>query len=382
MSDAAAEAREPFLEAPHRALRRRVAEFVQERLLPANLDEKATNAPRRFLDLLAADDLLELVLPDGGGMPDLRSLCVVREELAWASGLADLMFAMQGLGSHPLRLAGDEALREAILPGLRSGEQIAAIAITEPEAGSDLGGIRVRANRDGGDYVIDGEKIFISNAGHATFYSVLVRTGSEADGRHGLAFLLVEADRPGLRVEPLSLLSPHPIGRVLFDGVRVPADHLLGKEGEGFDLALRTLNFFRPTVGAAAVGFATRALDEARTHVRARRQFGRALSEFQGVQHMLADMATDVEAARLLVHRAAAGVDAGRDAPMEASMAKLFATECAGRVVDRAVQLLGAKGLVEGTPVERLYREVRGLRIYEGTSEIQRNLIAREILRR
>lgn len=386
MSGAGPDPREPFLEPAHLALRERAAAFVRERLAPAGIDEEAADAPRRCLELLAADGLLDHVVPAayGGAAErlDLRSICVVREQLAYGSGLADLMFAMQGLGSHPLLLGAAEELRARLLGGVRTGGQIAAIAITEPEAGSDLGGIRLTARADGDDYVLDGEKTFISNAGHATFYSLLARTGAPEEGRDGLSFFLVEADRPGVSVERLDLLSPHPIGRVLLSGCRVPATRLLGREGEGFDLALRTLNFFRPTVGAAAVGFAARALDEAVGHVRQRVQFGRALARFQGVQHMLADMATEVDAARLLVHQAAAAVDAGRGAPDRSSMAKLYATESAWRVVDAAVQLLGARGLLAGAPVEKLYREVRALRIYEGTSEIQRNLIAREMLGR
>jgi len=343
---------EPFLETGHRDLRDRVDAFVRESLEPAGIDEGAAGSARRVLDLLAGAGLLEHAVParfGGAAEPiGLRSICVIREALARGSALADAMFVM----------------------------------ITEPGAGSDLGAIETTARRDGDGYVLQGVKSFISNAGLATFYTVLARTGQPEDGRDGLAFFLVEAGRPGLRTEPQRLLSPHPIGELHFDGCRVDAESRLGEEGEGFRLAVETLNFFRPSVGAAAVGFADRALDEARDRVSARVQFGRELAKFQGVQFMLADMATGTEAARLLVQRAAAAQDAGAPRPALASMAKLFATENAGRVVDAALQLHGASGLVAGSILERLYREVRALRIYEGTSEIQRSIIAREILRR
>ena len=374
-----------FLEPRHADLRERIDVFVRDRLEPAGVDEKAPGAARRMLEILAGEGLLDHIVPrefGGASEPlDLRAICCVRERLARGSGLADLMFAMQGLGSSPVLLGGSDEIRARLLPGLRTGEQIAAIAITEPGAGSDLGAIAMTARREGGEYVLDGVKQFISNAEDATFFSVLARTGAPGDGHRGLTFLLVEADRPGLAVEPMQLLSSHPVGRVTLSGCRVPEANRLEGEGEGFRAALRTLNFFRPSVGAAAVGFAVRALEASIAHARGREQFGLPLTEFQGVQHMLADMATGTEAARLLVRRAAAVHDRGEARPEAASMAKLFATENAGRVADLAVQLHGASGLLRGSVVERLYREVRALRIYEGTSEIQRNLIARSLLR-
>ncbi len=374
-----------FLEPGHIELGERVDAFVRDRLEPAAIDEEAPDAPRRALDLLADGGFLEHIVPKayGGAAErlDLRSICVIRERLARGSGLADTMFVMQGLGSHLLLLGGSEALRAEHLPQLPTGKHAAAIAITEMEAGSDLGSISTAARRDGDEYVLDGAKSYISNAGFATFYTVLARTGAPEDGRRGLSCFLVEADRPGLQVEPQRLLSPHPIGRVRFQGCRIPEGHRLADEGDGFRLAVQTLNFFRPSVGAAANGFAYRALEETRNRVRKRVQFGRPLAEFQGVQHILADMATGTDAARLMVQQAAAAHDSGSGRRELASMAKLFATENAGRVADSAVQLHGAAGLVAGSIVERLYRQVRGLRIYEGTSEIQRNLIAKEILR-
>jgi acyl-CoA dehydrogenase len=290
------------------------------------------------------------------------------------------MFVMQGLGSSALLHGGNATLRDDLLPGLRRGEQVAAVAMTEPEAGSDLGAIRVTARRDGDGYVLDGVKQYISNGGEATFFTVLARTGPVEERHRALTFFLVEADRDGIAVEPIPLLSPHPVSRVTLDGCRVPAGNLLGEQDRGIDLALGALNFFRASVGAAAVGFARRALEASLEHAGRREQFGRPIAAFQGVQHQLADMAVQVDAARLLVLRAAASRDAGEDRPLLASMAKLFATEAAGRVVDTAVQIHGASGLVAGSVVEKLYREVRALRVYEGTSEIQRNLIAREIL--
>jgi acyl-CoA dehydrogenase len=375
-----------FLEPRHESLAARVGDFVRDRLAPARIDDEAPGAALRLLNLLAQEGILDHVVPapyGGAADPlDLRSICVVREALASASGLADALFIMQGLGSHPLLLGGAEALKAEFLPGLRTGEQAAAIAITEPDAGSDLGAVATTARRDGDDYVLDGHKHFISNAGFATFYSLLARTGSPSEGRHALTFFLVEDDRAGLSTSPQRLISPHPVGEVRLQGCRVPASHRLGEEGSGFDLALKTLNFFRASVGAAAVGFAARALGESLSHAAARRQFGQAIAEFQGVQFYLADMATQIDAARLLVQQAAAAQDRGEGRPELASMAKLFATEAAGRVADLAVQIHGGAGLVAGSPVERIYREVRSLRIYEGTSEIQRNVISRELLRR
>jgi acyl-CoA dehydrogenase len=382
----AAAAADPFLDPAHLELASRVESFVRDRLRPAAIDEEAPGAALRMLDLLAAGGLLDHAVPSryGGASEtlDLRAICVTRSVLARGSGLADALFVMQALGSHPLLLAGTETLREALLPGLRRGEQAAAFALTEPGAGSDLGAIATTARRDGDDYVLEGAKWLISNAGFATFYTVLARTDGEGDPRRALSFFLVEDDRPGLTARPQRLLSSHPVGELRFEGCRVPSSHRLGEEGEGLAVALRTLNFFRPSVGAAACGFAARALDESLRWVAARRQFGRTLADFQGVQHRLADMATELEASRMLVHRAAAEQDRGQGRPEAAAMAKLYATEAAGRICDAAVQLHGGAGLLAGSAVERLYREVRALRIYEGTSEVQRNLIARELLRR
>lgn len=310
----------------------------------------------------------------------LRALCLVRAALAYRSPLYDLMFVMQGLGSHAVALAGSQAQRCSYLPAVASGDAIAALALTEPEAGSDLSAIRTRARRDGSaGYVIDGEKTFISNAGLATHYVLYARTDEHP--KKGLTAFLLPADTPGVRTEPLALLcDDHPIGRVLLEQVRLPAAARIGAEGQGLSLALGTLEVFRPSVGAAAVGMARRALDESVQRVQTRVQFGQPLAAFQATQLALAEMATDCEAAALLVTHAAARIDAGAPALPVSAMAKLYATEAAQRVVDRALQLHGGSGLVRGCVIERLYRDVRALRIYEGTSEIQKLVIARALL--
>ncbi len=311
---------------------------------------------------------------------DWRGCCLAREALAAASPLADAVFALQALSGLPLAIAGGEAA-ERWLPELYAGRAMGAFAMTEPEAGSDLGAIATRARRDGGDYVLSGRKVFISNAGIADFYVVFAATDPEAGGRRLSAFC-VPAGSAGLTfVRPMVLSSPHPLGEIALDECRVPGALRLGDEGRGLALGLKTLDRLRPTVGAAACGMAARALAEALAHAKARRQFGRALSEFQMVQEKLARMATDLTAARLLVYRAAWQADRG-DAriTLEAAMAKAFATEAAQRIVDDAVQLLGGAGVLASHPVDRLYRSVRALRIYEGTTEIQHLVIAGRLL--
>lgn len=344
--------------------------------------------PRQVVATLAQAGLLDecVAQPDGDGVRPLsvRALCLIRAALAYRSPLYDLMFVMQGLGSHAVSQAGSAAQRAAYLPRVATGQALAALALTEPGAGSDLAGIQTRATRtsDGG-YRIDGQKVFISNAGCATHYVVYART--DAHPKKGLSAFLVPADAAGLSVTPMRLLcDDHPIGAVNFAGVLVPADARIGDEGQGMSLSLSTLARFRPTVGAAAVGMAARALDEAIAHVRRRQQFGQALSTFQATQMRLAELATELQAAALLVQHAAQAIDrggAGHDTVGTASaMAKLYATEVAGRVVDGALQLHGGCGLVAGSVLERLYRDVRALRIYEGTSEVQKLIIARGLL--
>ena len=312
---------------------------------------------------------------------DVRSICLVREALAARRGLADFAFALQGLGSGPLSLFGSAAQRRAYLPRVAAGRAIPGFALSEAAAGSDVGAMRATARRDGAGYVLDGQKTWISNAGIADFYVVFCRL--PAGGDRSYAAFVVDADNPGLRIaERLEVIAPHPLGTLELEACRVPAGALVGEPGRGLRVALATLDVFRPTVGAAALGLARRALDEALDHVRRREVFGQPLADHQLTQAKLADMATAIDASALLVYRAAWARDRGGAARVtrEAAMAKLFATEAAQRVIDDAVQLLGARGVLAGAPVERLYREVRALRIYEGTSEIQRLVIAGQVL--
>ena len=330
--------------------------------------------------------LLALVAPGAHGgrfdPPSSVALCLARERLGQISPLADLAFAMQGLGSFPITLAGSDALRAEWLPRVARGEVVAAFAITEEDAGSDLAGIATTATRDGDGYVLDGEKVFISNAGVAGMYTVFAATAPAGERRRLSAFV-VPADARGLETEPMEVLGGHPIGRVRLSGVRVPSSARIGDEGAGMAVALGTLHRFRPTVGAAAVGFAQRALDETVRHVKSRVQFGAPLAEREAVQMRIADMACAVEGARLLVYRAARAADDGasrEELGRTGSMAKLVATEAAQRVVDQAVQLHGGRGVLAGGIVARLYEDVRALRIYEGASDVQRLLIARDLL--
>ena len=311
-----------------------------------------------------------------------RDLCIIREELAYIAALADVMFGVQALATQPIVIAGTEEQRKKYLPPLARAETIGAFALTEPEAGSDASAISLRAKKVIGGYSLTGSKRFISNAGIAQTYVVFASTEPDAKAKRISAFI-VEADFAGFSVkEKTRLLSPHPIGVLSFDECFVPQDHLLGIEGTGLKIALQTLDILRCTVGACAVGFARRALREAIAYSRSRKQFGRAIAEFQGIQFKLAEMATDLEASRLLVYEAAAVLD--RKEPnleMKSSIAKLFATEAAQRIIDQALQIHGGNGVVAGHIMERLYRDVRALRIYEGTSEIQKLLIARELLK-
>ena len=374
----------PLFEDRHRELHGRLT-GLRERLEPVAAQGDAGDedaAGREAIRVCAALGLCRLLVPAGNGGDglELRALCVVREALAAASGLADAVFAVQGLGSYPIALSGHPDLAARYLPGVAAGTEIAAFALTEPEAGSDAGAMTTRAVREGDDYVIDGTKTFISNATIASFVTVFART-SDASRRAVSAFV-VDASAPGLSIaRRQTVVAPHPIAELRFDRCRVPASSRLGEEGDGMRLALGTLDFFRGSVGAAACGLAARALDESLARAASRRQFGSALADFQLTQAALADMATELDAARLLVHRAAWTKDRGAErVTREAAMAKLFATEAAQRIVDRAVQIHGGTGVERGRVVERLYREVRALRIYEGTSEIQRLVIARHLL--
>jgi acyl-CoA dehydrogenase len=316
-----------------------------------------------------------------GAPIDVRTLCLTRETLAYHHALADFAFAMQGLGSGAISLFGSDELRDRYLPGVADGRLIAAFALSEPEAGSDVASIATTATPDGDGYVIEGEKTWISNGGLADVYVLFARTG-EAPGARGLSAFVLDADTPGLRVaERIPAIAPHPLARLELDGVRVPASDRIGAPGEGFKVAMATLDVFRPTVGAAALGFARRALDEALQRTTERELFGAPMAELPLVQAKLAEMALGVDASALLVYRAAWTKDVvGGRVTREAAMAKLHATETAQRVVDDAVQLFGGLGVTVGSVVERLYREVRALRIYEGASEVQQLIIARAAL--
>ncbi|HVO94919.1 MAG TPA: acyl-CoA dehydrogenase family protein [Terriglobales bacterium] len=323
--------------------------------------------------------------PYGGARATVqtRDLCVIREELASHSALADVMFGVQALGSQPIVLAGTAEQKQKYLPPLAAAENIAAFALTEPEAGSDAAAISTRGTRVSGGYRLDGSKCFISNAGIADTYVVFASTEPSAKAK-GISAFIVTADSPGFALkEKTPLLSPHPIGTLSFDNCFVPQEQLLGAVGDGLSIAFRTLDTLRCTVGAAAVGFAGRALAEAISYSQSRRQFGHAIGEFQGIQFKLADMAAELEAARLLVYQAAWSHDMGEpELRLKSSMAKLFATEAAQRIVDQALQIHGGKGVVAGHITERLYRDVRALRIYEGSSEIQKLVIARSLMRK
>lgn len=313
---------------------------------------------------------------------DVRSLVLIREALGQVSPLADAIFAVQGLGSYPIVLAGTPEQREWLLPDVVSGKRITGFGLTEPEAGSDVASLRTTARLEGSEWVLDGEKTLISNVPIAHHY-VVFANADPARGRKGITAFVVEHGSPGLTLAPLPMSIPHPIGTLRMKGCRVPGDMRLGDVGAGFKLAMETLDAFRISVGAAANGMATAALESALDHVTRRRQFGAPLSDQQIVKAYLADMATELDAARLLVARAAHRRDTtGERVSTEAAMAKMYATEAAQRIIDHAVQLHGGMGVVEGTDVERLYREIRPLRIYEGTTEIQKLIIAKGLLDR
>ncbi|VVE31415.1 acyl-CoA dehydrogenase family protein [Pandoraea fibrosis] len=313
---------------------------------------------------------------------DSRALCVLRETLARHDGLADFAFAMQGLGSGAITLAGSEALKQRYLPRVASGEAIAAFALSEPNAGSDVAAMACTATLDGDDYVLNGEKTWISNGGIADFYCVFVRTG-EAPGARGISAFVVDANTPGLTIaERIDVSAPHPLARLKFENCRVPVSQRLGEAGQGFKVAMMTLDIFRASVAAASLGFARRALDEGLARAKSREMFGQTLADFQITQAALGDMATSVDAAALLTYRAAWQRDVqGQRTTREAAMAKMFATESAQQVIDRALQMFGGAGVVSGAIVERLYREIRSLRIYEGATEVQKLIIARELLK-
>jgi alkylation response protein AidB-like acyl-CoA dehydrogenase len=365
----------PFLEERHRALERGIEAWAQANL--AEEDGDVDQACRTLVKALGAAGWLDHCV----GTIDTRAVCILRETLARHSGLADFAFAMQGLGSGAISLAGTEEQKRRYLPRVAKGEAIAAFALSEPGAGSDAAALACAARAEGGGYVLDGEKTWISNGGIADFYVVFARTG-EAPGARGLSAFVVDAATPGFEVaERIDVIAPHPLARLAFRGCRLPASSLLGVPGEGFKLAMRTLDVFRTSVAAAALGFARRALAEAMGRATTREMFGATLADLQITQTKLAEMATGIDAAALLTYRAAWQRDQGQAITREAAMAKMAATETAQQVIDAAVQMCGAAGVVSGAPVERLYREIRALRIYEGATEVQGLIIAREMLK-
>ncbi len=374
----------PFFQDRHRAFAADFDAWCAREIAPlegAGDGPDLDGACAEILKRLAAGGWLNNAVPDAGGRLDVRTLCLTRETLARSCGLADFVFAMQGLGSGPISLFGSNEQRAAYLPAVARGEKVSAFALSEPEAGSDVAAMATTA-RDGGDcWVLDGTKTWISNGGIASFYVVFARTG-EAPGAKGLSAFIVDADSPGLSIaERIPLIAPHPLATLRFDNCRIPKDRLISQAGDGFRIAMATLDVFRSTVGAAALGFARRAQDEALGRASKRQLFGAPMAELQLVQASLADMALKIDAAALLIYRAAWAKDSGAArVTREAAMAKLYATEAAQEVIDAAVQLFGGQGVVSGNPVERLYREIRALRIYEGASDVQKVVIARQAL--
>jgi acyl-CoA dehydrogenase len=371
----------PFFEPRHRELAEKLDAWAAVNV--AGIDHHDVDAAcRELVARLGRDGWLKHTAP-GEGNPklDVRTLALCRETLGYHAGLADFVFAMQGLGAGPISLYGSEAQRAQWLAKTRAGTAIAAFALSEPASGSDVANISCAARRDGDAYVLDGEKTWISNGGIADLYVVFARTG-EAPGARGLSAFIVPGDTPGLTIaERLEVIAPHPLARLAFKDCRVPASAMIGKPGEGFRIAMATLDVFRTTVGAAALGFARRALHEAARRAATRELFGAPLARLQMVEGHLADMALEVDAAALLIYRAAWVKDMGAArVTREAAMAKLYATEAAQRVIDAAVQLHGGDGVRSGHIVESLYREIRALRIYEGASDVQKVVIARSVL--
>lgn len=376
----------PFFADSHRTLAAELDGFIASGGLGEIDHADADGACQKLVAALGKAGILRNCVPaEFGGVSeeiDSRSLCLIRETLAYADGLADFAFAMQGLGTGAISLSGSDELKQAILPKIARGELISAFALTEPEAGSDVAAMSTSARRDGDAYVLDGEKIFISNGGIADVYTVFARTG-EAPGTRGISAFVVFADTPGFSiVERIETIAPHPLARVRFDNCRIPASQLLGSPGEGFKIAMRTLDIFRPSVAAAALGFARRALDEAVSHAKSRKMFGATLADLPTAQSTLGEMATAIDAASLLTVRTAWRRDVQKlPITREAAMAKMTATENAQWVIDQALQMFGGRGVRVGEITERLYREIRALRIYEGATEVQKLIIGRELMK-
>ncbi len=385
----------PFFDESHRRLAEEAEGWAAEHLSGAAHPAGRAAADARCRELVPALGKAGFLkhcirAADGGASADFdaRSICLLRETLAASDGLADFAFAMQGLGSAPLSLAASESIRSLWLPRVAAGTSIAAFALSEPAAGSDVAAMETTARHEGPQYVLNGSKTWISNGGIADFYVVFARTATGSrrpDGSisaEGISAFLVKPGDSGFSVaERIDAMAPHPLGRLVFEDCRIPVARLIGAEGEGFKIAMRTLDVFRTSVAAAACGFARRALDEASAHARGRAMFGKVLADFQLTQTALAEMATALDAARLLTYRAAWLRDTGKAFTAAAAMAKLTATENAQAIIDRALQMFGGRGVVQGEIIERLYREIRALRIYEGASEVQKLIIGRELLK-
>jgi acyl-CoA dehydrogenase len=373
----------PFFDASHRQVTERLDHFARSGVLDGVDHHDTDNACRTLVKALGDAGLLALATGNAGKEPiDSRSVCLARETLAWHDGLADFAFAMQGLGTGAIGLSGSEELKAAVLPKVTSGEWISAFALSEKEAGSDVAAMACAARADGDAYVLDGEKTWISNGGIADVYTVFARSG-EAPATRGISAFVVFADDPGFSIaERIDVIAPHPLATIRFDNCRIPASRRLGAPGEGFKIAMRTLDIFRASVAAASLGFGRRALDEALAHAKARKMFGATLSDLQLTQAALGDMATGLDAAALLTYRAAWRRDVQKlPTTKEAAMAKMTATETAQAVIDRAVQMFGGRGVRTGEIVESLYREIRALRIYEGATEVQKLIVARELIK-
>jgi acyl-CoA dehydrogenase len=366
----------PFFEPRHRTLARDLDAWAAQHVSQQHTSD-VDAACRALVKSLGASGWLDHAVGDA---IDTRAICLIRETLARHSGLADFAFAMQGLGSGAIGLAGSAAQKARYLPRVARGEAIAAFALSEPDAGSDVAALACEARAEGDAYVLSGEKTWISNGGIADFYVVFARTGDA--GSRGISAFIVDADAPGFEIaERIDVIAPHPLARLRFSHCRIPATQRIGADGEGFKIAMRTLDVFRTSVAAAALGFARRALDEALQRATTRKMFNGVLADFQLTQAKLAQMATTIDSAALLTYRAAWQRDQGANVTREAAMAKMVATEGAQRVIDAAVQLFGGLGVVSEMPVERLYREIRALRIYEGATEVQQLIIARELLK-
>ncbi|MCJ8519973.1 acyl-CoA dehydrogenase [Pseudorhizobium tarimense] len=373
----------PFFDNRHKVLAAKLDGYAASGAL-SGIDHADTDrACRGLVRSLGEAGLLDAATGAGGQRPvDSREACLTRETLAWHDGLADFAFAMQGLGTGAICLSGSHELRRTVLPKARSGDWIAAFALSEKDAGSDVAAMACAARKESDHYILDGEKTWISNGGIADVYTVFARTG-EAPGTHGISAFVVYADDPGFSMaERIDVIAPHPLATIRFANCRIPAERLLGSPGEGFKIAMRTLDIFRASVAAAAIGFARRAVHEALAHAKNRPMFGSSLADLQLTQAAFGDMAAQIDAAALLTYRAAWRRDVqGLPTTKEAAMAKMVATENAQQVIDRAVQMFGGRGVKSGEMVESLYREIRALRIYEGATEVQKLIIARELLK-